>query len=65
MLPGNIAMTFLGMRDCKRVGDKGGVPIARALAGNQSMKKLIFEFTSVGDGTVLVLSKDFCSLFGI
>jgi hypothetical protein len=52
MLLGNKKLSFLGFRNCKRVGDKGAQAIAKCLAserGPSELRKLVFEFTQVGD----------------
>ena len=59
-LKGNATLSFLGFRNCTNVSDKGVGILAKLLSSEQyrptALKKLILEFTGVGDAGVVALA---------
>lgn len=55
-LADNTSLTFLGFRECRQVSDAAAVALARMLASNCTIKKLIFESTGVGDAGARALA---------
>lgn len=67
MLSSNTSLTFIGFRECRQLGDKGAAAIAKALSKNQTIKKINFESTNVGDNGVFHIAQSLslpqCSLY--
>ena len=56
-LTDNKSLTFVGLRECRRVGNVGVCALAKSIAVSKTLLKLTLESTGVGDQGVFALAK--------